>query len=229
MAENATDIIYRIRLQPQRRFDYISPAVTTLTGFAPEEFYQINNFQCFDQLHPDDQPVLENLILGKIDFNNSLDLRWVCKDGRTIWTEMRNAPIYDESGNLIALEGIARDITERKNVEDQLKYLILHDSLTGLHNRTYFEKKMYRFEKKSYTSVSLIMCDIDGLKIINDTMGHEAGDKLLVITACIIKQCLSQGDVVARIGGDEFAILLVNSNEKIVEIIYQRIKGYLEI
>lgn len=116
------------------------------------------------------------------------------------------------------------DITERKQMEEQLRYLSLHDALTGLYNRVYFEEEMRRLESGRFNPVGLVLCDVDGLKLVNDTLGHECGDMLLMESANVIKKALRQGDMVARIGGDEFAILLPQSDSKTVELICSRIR-----
>jgi diguanylate cyclase (GGDEF)-like protein/PAS domain S-box-containing protein len=119
---------------------------------------------------------------------------------------------------------IVRDITERKKMEEQLHYLSLHDSVTGLYNRTYFEWKMRLLGENQKTPVSIIVCDVDGLKLINDTMGHTKGDKLLILTANVIKKCFDNKDIVARIGGDEFAIIMFENFRPTVESAYRRIR-----
>jgi diguanylate cyclase (GGDEF)-like protein/PAS domain S-box-containing protein len=116
------------------------------------------------------------------------------------------------------------DITERKQMEEQLRYLSLHDALTGLYNRAYFEEEMHRLESGRFNPIGLVLCDVDGLKLVNDTLGHESGDVLLIESANVIKNALRQGDMVARIGGDEFAILLPQSDAETVEAVCSRIR-----
>lgn len=122
------------------------------------------------------------------------------------------------------LTAIIRDISERKEAERQLKYLSFHDPLTGLYNRAYFEEEMSRMEKSRFRSMGMILADVDGLKLINDTMGHKTGDGLLVVMAGIIKDNCRLGDMAARIGGDEFAVLLPNCERDMIDGICQRIR-----
>jgi len=122
--------------------------------------------------------------------------------GAFLW--VKASPLFDLNGKLVgAIESI-RDITERKQAEERLKYLSLHDPLTGLYNRTYFEQELNRLEGGRYHPIGVIVCDVDGLKLINDTLGHDAGDRLLLAAAGVIKDSFRKGDMVARIGGDEF-------------------------
>ncbi|MGC8877880.1 MAG: PAS domain S-box protein [Anaerolineae bacterium] len=116
IAENAWDIIYRYRLQPPRGFEYVNPAATRITGYTPEEHYADPDLG-FKLVHPDDRPLLELLTQEGSAFLQPIELRWQHKDGHTIWTEQLNVPIYDDAGNLVAIEGIARDITARKEAE----------------------------------------------------------------------------------------------------------------
>ncbi|MCX7833082.1 MAG: PAS domain S-box protein [Ignavibacteria bacterium] len=119
LAENAEDIIYRYDFYPKMGFTYVSPAATRIIGYTPEEHYADPELG-LKIVHPDDRHILQNYFNDKGEFNKTITLRWITKDGRIIWTEQKNIPIYDDNGNLIALEGIARDITERKKTEEAL-------------------------------------------------------------------------------------------------------------
>jgi len=121
LAENARDIIFRYRQLPSLGFDYISPAVLRISGYAPEEFYA-DPLLLFKVVHPDSRSFLKEITSRPQDYlDNQVILRWVCKDGEIIWTEQRSVPIYDKDGKIIANEGIIRDITERKCAEEQLR------------------------------------------------------------------------------------------------------------
>lgn len=109
-AERAPDLIYRYRLRPTRGFDYVNPAAIRLTGYTPAEHYADPDLG-FKLVHPDDRPVLAALLEASPG-SSTLPLRWIRKDGTTIWTEQRNTPVYDESGDMTAIEGIAREIDD---------------------------------------------------------------------------------------------------------------------
>jgi len=136
--------------------------------------------------------------------------------------EMR---VWERTADLArANEELKAEISERKAAEEKMKYFSMHDPLTGLYNRTYFEEEMQRLEKEYSPDVGLIMCDVDGLKLINDSMGHDKGDSLLIATANLIRSCFRSTDIIARVGGDEFAILLPNASQELLEETYERLQ-----
>jgi len=110
---------------------------------------------------------------------------------------------------------IVRDVSDRKMMEQQMQYMSFHDALTSLYNRTYFEQEMKRLESSRCGEIGIMVCDVDGLKLINDSLGHTMGDKVLKDVAGILKGAFRANDLVARIGGDEFAVLLSNGSEKV--------------
>lgn len=120
LAHNAQDLIYRYRFRPIPGFEYVSPAATPITGYTPEEHYADPELG-LKVIHPEDRHVIERILkTGEVP-EGPLTLRWVRKDGRVIWTEQRNVVVRDSSGNIVAVEGIARDITERRQLEEQLR------------------------------------------------------------------------------------------------------------
>jgi len=124
---------------------------------------------------------------------------------------------------------IIRNITERRVMEGQLRYISMHDSLTDLYNRAYFNSEFAGLEMQPFRSIGLIICDIDGLKLINDTLGHEAGDAVLIKAANIIRESLRCSDFVSRIGGDEFAVILYDCTKEGLESIITRIRESINI
>jgi len=110
-----------------------------------------------------------------------------------------------------------RDISENVILNEKLKYFSIRDYLTGLYNRMYFEEELKKFDGKTVEKIGLVICDVDGLKLINDTLGHLAGDEVLKKTAAILSKNFLSESVIARIGGDEFAVLLKNIDDKYIE------------
>lgn len=146
------------------------------------------------------------------------------KDGSKIWISIKALAIRDSNRKVLFYEGTIEDITERKWADDQIRYLSFHDKLTGLYNRSYFEEELKRLDTERQLPISVIMGDVNGLKLVNDAFGHQEGDKLLTRIASIIKDSCRKEDVIARLGGDEFAIFLPRTNYRVATVIVDRIK-----
>ena len=146
----------------------------------------------------------------------------IIANGSTEYYEARFAPSGDDE-----VLAICRNITERTQMESQLKHLSLHDALTGLYNRAFFEEELRRLEKQRDGTAGLLICDVDGLKIVNDSLGHNAGDEILKSVANILRQSFRAGDVIARIGGDEFVVLLNNCSSAFFDKACRRIKYHI--
>lgn len=143
------------------------------------------------------------------------------KDGRAFPVEVSSRRVM--VGGEEALLSIIRNITERKQAQEEIKYLSFHDKLTGLYNWAYLEKQLSG-ELKNVVPCSIIMGDMNGLKIANDAFGHRAGDKLLVEMAAILRQVCRSGDIIARTGGDEFVMVLPGADEAATHAVAERIK-----
>ncbi len=123
---------------------------------------------------------------------------------------------------------ICRNITDRKYMEEQLMHMSMYDSLTQLYNRTFFEKHLALAESKDSGSKGMIVCDVDGLKVINDTLGHSVGDTILQAVADLLKNIFGQKDVISRIGGDEFAIIISTGSENELAALSQQIRRHID-
>lgn len=119
LAENAKDMIYRVRLKPEGAVEYISPSVFALTGYAPEEFYADTGIG-FDLVSPGEGGGMRNIVMTRENLDKPVTMRWKRKDGGLIWAELVNHPVLDVSGEVVTIEGVARDITERKDAEEQM-------------------------------------------------------------------------------------------------------------
>lgn len=179
-------------------------------------------------VHPED---LERVTAEMAEFSEDeeatdfvQEYRILTRAGEARWVDERTWIRRNPEGEITHYQGIIIDITERKRAEDRLRYYSLHDQLTGLYNRAYFEQEMQRLQSGRLRPVGLIVCDVDGLKFVNDTLGHDAGDNLLVAVAGILRQSFRQGDLISRIGGDEFATLLTGNDKQAMEKASLRIK-----
>lgn len=143
LTENAPDLIYRYEFYPKRGFTFVNSEAEKITGYTVEEHYQDPDLG-FKIVHPDDRKLLENLSWEK-NITKPLTLRWVKKDGTIAWTDQKNIPIFDDSGKLIAIEGIARDITE-KMILEQEKFRLLNILESSLNEIYLFDAETLKFE-----------------------------------------------------------------------------------
>ncbi|MEW6716557.1 MAG: diguanylate cyclase [Chloroflexota bacterium] len=134
------------------------------------------------------------------------------KDGQVFPTEHSVMPLNDKQGNLVGWVSVVRDISERKRMEEELWKMSIHDVLTGLYNRRFFEEEMARLDRGRRFPISIIIGDLNNLKETNDRDGHAAGDALLQRTAQVLTIAFRVEDIIARIGGDEFAVLLPHTS-----------------
>jgi diguanylate cyclase (GGDEF)-like protein/PAS domain S-box-containing protein len=161
------------------------------------------------------------------------------KDGEPIELESSTRIIEDEKGTFLGIEGILRDVTERKRIDEKVRLMAYYDSLTGLPNRTFYEELLHRavlLAKRYNRVMAVLFIDLDRFKLVNDTFGHETGDKLLRAVADVIETCVRKSDylarsveedqsnIVSRLGGDEFIVLLNEiSHAQDASIVAQRI------
>lgn len=148
----------------------------------------------------------------------------ISKDGIERPIEESAAPIMEENGTVLGVVLVFRDFSEKKQKLDQIAYLSYHDQLTGLYNRRYYEEELMRLDTPRNLPLSLIMGDVNGLKLVNDSFGHIMGDELLKKSAEIITKACRADDIIARLGGDEFVILLPKTDSLATEEIIRRIE-----
>lgn len=189
---------------------YVNQHYTALTGYSREESIGNKcNMTRSDKTPPEVyQELWSNLKSGKEwqgEFRNKK------RNGELYWERSSILPITSARGEILNFVALQEDITERKESEQKLKYLATHDNLTGLPTRRLCMDrltKIIEMAKRKNTQAAVLFIDLDGFKQVNDTHGHEAGDHVLVETAARLRSCVRKSDTVARIGGDEFIVLL---------------------
>lgn len=208
-------------LDEKRDFVYINDLTTKITGYSISDISNLEHW--FEAAFPNSDQRLkiysdfkEKLSRGE-HYNRVSEIR--TKSGKNKFVEFRINPIGDDYllVNLV-------DVSRRIEREKEIKYLSYHDELTDIYNRRYFEEEMNRLDDSRLHPISIIIGDLDNLKAVNDNYGHLLGDEFLRKAAQILKDMLRVEDVVARIGGDEFAVLLSKAGNKECAHICDRIK-----
>lgn len=228
LTEFTSDVIWTLNLT-QGRFTYISPSIYGLRGITVEEAMAES---LSDTMTPESLEVVSAAIQRNLqEFHLSPDspntyineIQQPCKDGSIIWVEVSTKYRFTAEGE-VEVVGVSRNIEERKQNEERVLYLSYHDQLTGLYNRRFYEEELRRLATPRNLPVTLVMADVNGLKLTNDAFGHLVGDELLISFADILKDKARADDIISRMGGDEFVLLLPQTTAEQAEKIVQRIK-----
>ncbi len=210
---NIEEGYYEVDLRGNLQF--FNRALNTILGYTEEEMNGMNyrrymdtetaktTFRAFNEVYRTGTPT------------NHLDWELIHKDGGRIIVETSVAPIKDLSGQIVGFRGVTHDVTVRKQMEEEIKRLSITDPLTGLYNRRGFltlAEQQLKVSTRIKKGSLLVFADLDYLKIINDTLGHRKGDEALTEAADIFLQVFRQADIIARMGGDEFAILALETS-----------------
>lgn len=163
---------------------------------------------------------IERIIAGQSE-SFSQEFAWKSEEG-TCWLELQATP-FAGGGPMRAVLAV-NDVTDRKYLEQKLLHLSAHDSLTAVYNRAYFEVALQEYSHLRYMPVGIVNCDVNGLKLINDTFGSETGDIMLGMAAEILRAVFPETSVIARTGGDEFSVLLPNTSAELVDRYCQQVR-----
>ncbi|MBV9216826.1 MAG: EAL domain-containing protein, partial [Acidobacteria bacterium] len=232
--ENANDLIYTHDLEGN--FTSLNRAGEMITGYSREEALSLN---LADVVAPEYLESAKTMTARKMagEGPTTYQLDIIAKEGHRVTLDL-STRIMVADGLPVGVQGIARDITERTRAEEKLRHYALHDTLTELPNRVQFmnhlKQAIDRAEGNEYAKFAVLFLDLDRFKVINDSLGHAVGDKLLIAIAERLTACIRPGDVVARLGGDEFTILLnrsgdVNEVVRVAERLQQKISEPFKI
>ena len=214
-----------ILVNPKGLITYINPETASLLNYKETDLLE----KPIEMLFPKDKESEMKNTIKALDhgFVRNIDTIFLSQNGTRIPILFSAAVCNDDSGDYLGFVALSRDITEYKLREEEIRYLSYHDQLTGLYNRRFYEEELKRLDTSRNYPMSIIMGDVNGLKIINDSIGHAKGDELLNKVAQAIKKGCRADDVIARIGGDEFVVLLCKTNAVETERIINRINTLL--
>jgi diguanylate cyclase (GGDEF)-like protein/PAS domain S-box-containing protein len=207
---SASGIIICDARQPDLPMIYVNPAFEQMTGYSADEVHG-QNCRILNRKEPD-QPALEAIreAIRSGSEGHAILRNWR-KDGQMFWNELSISPVRNEAGQITHLVGVQTDISEHVRFEETLLHRATHDLLTGLPNRNQLADDLTQSldrARRSQQPLCLALLDLDHFKYINDALGHSVGDQIICAVAGRLQQCADQGDHVARIGGDEFAVVL---------------------
>ena len=211
-------------VSPAGRFQRVNRAFCELTGYPERELLG----RTFSEItHPDDVEAELDALRELLDgerYGYRAEKRYIHADGHPIWTSLTVSPVYESDGTISYLISQVEDISDRKESEERLTQQALHDSLTGLPNRTLFADRVrMAANRRASLGYAIIYLDLDGFKLVNDTLGHAAGDQVLIEVGRRLERLLRAGDTLARLSGDEFALLCEEVGEEDVRTIADRV------
>ena len=194
----------------------MNSAACQLYGYTKEEML---NLESVFKLSAEPEKSMK----GMSHIPSNVPLRYHRKKDGSVFPASLTTSIIMVNGHEAVLDA-TRDITLQKKIEEELKYMSYHDQLTGLYNRRYFEEMIEQIDTEGNLPLSIMMTDINGLKIINDSFGHALGDQLLKMTADVFREGCRSGDIICRLGGDEFAIMLPQTDSEEAKNISEKLK-----
>jgi len=234
LVEQSPSVLYRTGAVNTTEVLYMSPQIATLTGRSVEEVANAGK-QWYDiGIHPDDAALLRRAHIESRATGQSfkIEYRIVRPDGSTIWVQDECQLIRDATGEPVYWQGLIIDISHRKELEAELRHQAFHDALTGLPNRSLLLDRCswaMATARRVGSPPAILFLDLDNFKIINDSLGHNQGDAVLIAVAERLTNVLRDVDTISRFGGDEFAILLNNVDDIVDAIaVAERVRVALE-
>ena len=212
LVEQIPAIVYTADFGADGAWSYVSPQIEEILGYTPAE-WMADPELWYQHLYPDDREIAMDQEARAAETGERLasEYRMVTRSGDVVWFRDDAVVVSDAAGRPITMQGVMYDISDRKRAEQELAFLAYHDKLTGLPNRQMFEELLslaIARAKRNDLAVAVLFVDLDDFKLVNDNLGHAAGDQLLQQVAERLRAAVRETDIVARQGGDEFLILL---------------------
>jgi diguanylate cyclase (GGDEF)-like protein len=204
---------------PNLTISWANPAAAISVNRKLDE---ISGLHCYEIWHQRSEPCEECPVLKTFTTGQKQTIEKETPDGLTF--ELHSYPVFGNQNKIIGVVEIGYDVTIRKNFEKRMRYFSFHDALTGLYNRAYFEEELKRLFGSREIQIGILLADVNGLKLVNDAFGHQAGDLLLKRVADILRLTCRKEDLIARWGGDEFIVLLANINIENLKELEKRIQ-----
>jgi diguanylate cyclase (GGDEF)-like protein/PAS domain S-box-containing protein len=221
LTDNSTDIILSLNVDGTIR--YASPSITQLGGYAPEQVVGRNAIDLIVQADRMAVAAAHRAAIATPGATHIVEFRARMADGTLRWFEAHSRGVADAAGVASGLVNAVRDVSHRKSLEAELTTAALTDSLTGLANRRRFDMRLADVQRGNMGGCVAIF-DVDHFKSVNDTHGHQGGDRVLQAFATIARACVRDGDLVARLGGEEFGVLLPGASLDQARIVCERLR-----
>ncbi len=225
LVENLRDEYFFYKYDLEGVFTYLSPSFTSILGYNTDEC--LIHYSNILSEHPENKKVIEYTTRAlKGEKVPAYEVEAIDKHGYKHRLEILDTPLYDDLGQCIGIEGIAHDITLLKQTHDRLNWLSYYDDLTGLANRRLFKERFEQIISLSHRtkqSMALLFLDLDRFKVVNDSLGHAVGDEVLRETAERLKRQVRDSDISARMGGDEFTLILPDTDAEAAENVAKKV------
>jgi diguanylate cyclase (GGDEF)-like protein/PAS domain S-box-containing protein len=212
-------------------FTFVNDAECNDLGYTREELIGMNYKRYTDETAAKKTYELFNRVFRTGEQIRGFEGEFIKKDGTKGFNEISVSLIRNKEGKPVGFRGLSRDITERKRLEEKLQTMSIMDDLTGLYNRRGFftlAQQQMKVIERTKKDMLLFFADLDKMKQINDTLGHQEGDKALVEIATILKGVFRESDIIGRVGGDEFVILVIDTTDETREVLMKRLHNYLD-
>jgi diguanylate cyclase (GGDEF)-like protein/PAS domain S-box-containing protein len=227
--ENIEDGYFEVDIKGSMTF--CNPSTARIIGYTQEELIGMNNRQYMDGENARKVFSIFNTVHRTGIPTNNFAWELIRKGGEKLIVEASVSLIRDTEGKPVGFRGICRNITERKRMEEEIREMSIRDQLTELYNRRGFialADQQIKTANRAKRQMMLSFIDVDNMKWINDTLGHEEGDKALIDTANILRQTLRESDIIARMGGDEFAVLAIEMTDLDPEVLSKRLQQNMD-